>query len=129
MNETISAKLANAALAASTGGAISAPYFEISSGEMILYVLGIVFSMIAFSYNECHVNKSETKWGMASKASRYVAVGVFTYPSAYVYAGNTIWKYSAFQGLAGVIATLTIVMLMDAWVSGNVNKLKGGKNE
>lgn len=129
MEETISAKLANAALAASTGGAISAPYFGSSSGETILYVLGIVISMIAFSHNECHINKSETKWGMATKASRYVAVGVFTYPSAYVYAGNSIWNYSAFQGLAGVIATLSIVVIMDAWVSGRADKLRGGKSE
>lgn len=124
--DTITAKLANAALAASSGGVIAAPYFDISSGEMILYVLGFVCSMIAFSHNEHHVNKSDTKWKMATKAFRYIAVGVFAYPSAYVYAG-TVWKYSAFQGLSGVIATLSIVMLMDAWVSGKADKLRGEK--
>lgn len=128
ITETISAKLANAALAASSGGVIAAPYFDISSGEMVLYVLGFVCSMIAFTHNEHHIHKSETGWQMFTKASRYIAVGIFAYPSAFVYAG-TVWKYSAFQGLSGVIATLSVVLLMDAWVGGRADKLRGGKSE
>lgn len=125
--DTLSAKLANATLGASSGGAIAAPHFGTSSLEMTLYTLGVIISIIAVSYNECHVSKSETIPKLITKTLRYVAVGAFTYPTAYVYAGEQIWNYSAFKGLAGVIATLSIVMLLDAWLSGKSDKLRGDK--
>lgn len=127
IQETTSTKLINTGLAASSGGAMSAPVFSVGSGEALLYVLGLIISLIAFSHNEYHKNRSETKMQMITKASRYIAVGVFTYPSAYAYAGNSVWNYSAFQGLVGVIATLIIVALMDAWIIGKEKELKGDK--
>lgn len=125
--DIVSTKLANAALSASTGGAIASPYFGTGSLEMTLYILGIIISIIAVSYNECHVSKSETIPKLITKTLRYVALGVFTYPTAYVYAGEKIWDYSAFKGLSGVVATLSIVMLLDAWVSGKSDRLRGDK--
>lgn len=125
--DAISTKITNAALAASSGGAIAAPYFGSSREEMLFYVFGVIVSIIAFSHNECHVSRSATFWAKVTKASRYVIVGAFTYPSAYAYAGEAMWKYSAFQGLAGVVATLLIVTLMDAWVQGKSDRFRSGK--
>ncbi|MDM5272069.1 hypothetical protein PGH07_07745 [Sulfurovum sp. zt1-1] len=120
----LNAKVANGAMAASGSGMVVSPLFGAGTGEIVLYALGFLFSVIAFAYNEYHVNKSENKKQALSKAARYIGVGMFTYPSAYVYAGNNIWNYSAFQGLSGVVATLTIVALMDAWLIGRAKRLE-----
>jgi len=118
-------KIANGLLAVSSGGVV-APVFGIAQEEIILYVLGFVVSIIAFAHAETHKNKSETLLKMIINAFRYIAVGVFTYPTAYVYAGQKVWAYSAFQGLAGVVATLVAVALLDAWIVGKSEKLKKG---
>lgn len=125
--DVVSANIAKVTLAVSSGATIAAPQFGSDMEEVILYVFGIVVSIIALSYNECHVSKSDSIWKLITKASRYVVVGMFAYPSAYAYAGTVVWNYSAFKGLAGVIVTLSIVMLMDAWIQGKSDKLKGGK--
>lgn len=124
---TLSKMVTNTGMAAGSGGMIAAPTFNISSGEVILYVFGFMIAVIAFAHNEYHVNKSDTVWKAITKGARYVAVGIFAYPSAYAYAGHAIWDYSAFKGLAGVVVTLVAVALLDAWLIGKENKLKDGK--
>lgn len=124
---TVGSKLTNITMAASGGGVIAAPKLGASESEVFLYILGFVISVIAFAHNEYHVNKSDTLKQALAKAARYIAVGIFTYPSAYAYAGYKIWDYGAFKGLSGVIATLLIVALMDAWLAGKEKKLKDMK--
>lgn len=126
VKDAVSTKLASATMAISSGGIASSQHFNVSEQEIILYVFGFIVSVIAFAHNEYHVNKSDTAMQMISKASRYIIVGVFSYPAAYAYAGY-MWNYCAFKGLAGVVATLSIVVLMDAWVSGKAEKYRGLK--
>lgn len=125
--DLVSTNLAKVTLAVSSGATVAAPNMGSTKEELIFYVFGIVVSLIALSYNECHVSKSKSKWQLATKASRYVVVGMFAYPSAYAYAGQAIWDYSAFKGLSGVIVTLSIVVLMDAWIHGKTDRLREGK--
>ncbi|UFH59849.1 hypothetical protein [Sulfurovum mangrovi] len=127
IKDAVSTKAVNTALAVSSGGIASSQHFGVSEQEVILYVFGFIVSVIAFAHNEYHINRSESMMQMLSKALRYIVVGVFAYPAAYAYAGHTVWDYCAFKGLAGVIATLSIVVLMDAWVSGKANSLRGKK--
>jgi len=127
VKDAISTKVVNTALAASSGGIVSSHHFNVSEQEVILYVFGFIVSVIAFAHNESHVHKSESIPQMISKALRYIVVGIFAYPAAYAYVGDNVWDYCAFKGLAGVIATLSIVVLMDAWISGKANSLRNRK--
>jgi hypothetical protein len=127
IKDAVSAKIVNTTLAVSSGGIASAQHFGVTEEEVILYVFGFIVSIIAFSHNEYHESKSESMMQMLSKALRYIVIGVFAYPAAYAYSGHAIWDYCAFKGFVGVVATLSAVMLMDAWLKGKVSSLRGGK--
>lgn len=123
MQKIIDNSVTHGVLASSAGGAINS-LFIVGDGDAFLYLLGVIMSLIALGHNETNVNRSKNKAELGFKTLRYVAIGVFTFPSTFVYAGSHFWEYTPFKALVATAATFSIVYLYDAWVRGKVKKLE-----
>ncbi len=120
------ATVAKVGLSVTSGGAVTAGLFHWETPYVILMLIGFIVSIIAFLYNEAHVSKSDTKFKLATKGTKYSLLGVFMFPTAYVYSGLEVWLFAPFQAFIGIALTLAIVSLYDAFVDGKIKKFREG---
>lgn len=116
---------AKTGVALSSGGLVTAGMFQWETPYYLLMFIGFIVSIIAFLYNEAHVSKSDTRLKLLTKGTKYALLGVFAFPSSYVYTGIKLWLFVPFQSFIGIAFTLSVVILYDAFIDGKIKSMKG----
>ena len=119
-------KASSVGIATSSGG-ISLGILQISPDMIVLALIGLVVSLIAFGYDHHHSNVIETRMAIITNAAQYMLFGMFALPSGFMAVNKYITNDVMSCMLGGVFFSWTVVAFVKAVKNRGLKEVEGRK--